>query len=561
MKLLSNRSWSWWLLLVATVPAYITILREGFFPMHDDLPVVRQYAMEECVRDLQIPCRWTKELGYGYGYPLMNFYPPLPYIVGLLPRAMGLSYLDTTKLLFVLSFILAAGFMARLGQVFFGRWGGIAAAIFYLYGPYRALDLYVRGDLNELWAMAFLPGAMWFGYKLVKRPSIEGVVTLGLSGATIILSHLGMLLIMVPAVIVWILIWLVLGGVERIKAAILPLAASAVVALGVSAFFIIPVIFEQQYVHVETLTIGYFNFLAHFVDLNQLFFSRFWDYGASVYGPNDGMSFQIGIGHWLVGLIAVLGVFLWRRRNRMQRVVVLFSVALFLVSAFMAHWKSTPIWLRMPKLEFLQFPWRFLSLVLFSVSLLTGGVVLVFRERWQGLVAATVFALSFILYEPYFMPRRWFGERTDALQFSGEVWQREITAGIFDYLPKWSKMPPKDPAPSDATLAGWMPVTARDKKSNIQVYVVDNQAAKSLPLVVNTFYYPGWSATVNGRQVLVESTSGNLGLMTLPVPSGVSEVSVLLKETPLRIRSDLVSLVSVVAISSYLLFWRKRPLD
>lgn len=560
MKLLNNKSWLWWLLLIATIPAYVTILREGFFPMHDDLPVVRQYAMEECVRDLQIPCRWTKELGYGYGYPLMNFYPPLPYIVGLLSRAMGLSYLDTIKFLFAISFILATGFMARLGQVFFGRWGGVVAAIFYLYGPYRALDLYVRGDLNELWATVFLPAAVWYGYKLVRRPSVVGAVALGLSVAMIVMSHLGMTLIMAPVVVVWILMWLVLHGVERVKKAILPLAVSTMVALGVSSFFIVPVVFEQQYVHVETLTIGYFNFLAHFINLNQLFLSRFWGYGSSVYGPNDGMSFQVGVGHWLVGLVALLGILFWREKGRMRLAVMIFCMFLFLGSAFMAHWKATPIWLRVPKLEFLQFPWRLLSLISFAVSLVAGGVVWLFKERWRWLVAAMALALNLILYEPYFQPLRWFGDRIDAKQFSGEIWQREITAGIFDYLPRWSKTPPKDPAPSDATLAGRLPVTARNKKSNAQTYVVDNRAAKSLPLVVNTFYYPGWSATVDGRQVKIESASGDLGLMTVLVPPGVNDVTLIFKETGLRMVADLVSFASLVVIAGYVV-WRRRWAD
>lgn len=92
MTALNNRSVVWWLLLLVTIPSYISLLRSGFFPIHDDLPVVRQYAVEVCLRDGQIPCRWTEELGYGYGYPLMNFYPPLPYLVGLIPRAMGLSF-------------------------------------------------------------------------------------------------------------------------------------------------------------------------------------------------------------------------------------------------------------------------------------------------------------------------------------------------------------------------------------------------------------------------------------------------------------------------------------
>src|SRR3989338_8506812 len=141
MSKLNNQSRLWWLLLIITIPSFLSLLRGGFFPMHDDLPVVRQYALEECLRDLQLPCRWTKELGNGYGYPLMNFYPPLPYVFGLVPRAMGLSYLDTVKLLFILSLVVSAGFMARLGNIFLGKWGGILAGGVFFFNPYPSLGL------------------------------------------------------------------------------------------------------------------------------------------------------------------------------------------------------------------------------------------------------------------------------------------------------------------------------------------------------------------------------------------------------------------------------------
>ena len=45
------------------------LLMPGYFPMHDDLQMMRQLEMDKCFRDGQIPCRWVPDMGYGYGFP------------------------------------------------------------------------------------------------------------------------------------------------------------------------------------------------------------------------------------------------------------------------------------------------------------------------------------------------------------------------------------------------------------------------------------------------------------------------------------------------------------
>lgn len=450
--------------------------------------------------------------------------------------------------------MISAGFIARLGQVFLGRWGGVAAAIFYLYVPYNAVDLYVRGDLNELWAMAFFPTILWFGYKLVVRPTVNNSLKLGIVYVGIVLSHLGMALIMTPVMIVWILVWLILVGKGKFRKLTGYFFLSGLLSAGLSAFFILPVIFEQQFVHVETLTIGYFNFLAHFVYLNQLFLSRFWGYGASVFGPNDGLSFQIGVGHWFFGGVALLGSVLWWRHNRKGIVMLLFASTVFVLSAFMTHWRATPLWLAIPQLAYLQFPWRFLALVSGVVSLMAAATILLLKESLRPWFVVFVFFLNVVLYGAYFRPRGWFSDRTDAAQFSGLIWQREAAAGIFDYLPKWSKEPPGSPAMSDVVRTDNVAVKTLSKLSNSQIYSVENTANISQPLIVNTLFYPGWVATVNGQVTsVVVPKKEPLGLISLMVPPGRSVIDLRFTETPLRLASDITSLLTLIVLASYLL--------
>src|SRR5258705_331342 len=109
------------ILLLTLLPAIAWLVQPGFFPMHDDLQPMRQLEMEKCMHDLQIPCRWVLDMGYGYGYPLFNFYPPLPYYVGELVRVFGFSFVDTVKVVGIIAFAITALGMYLLGREFWGR--------------------------------------------------------------------------------------------------------------------------------------------------------------------------------------------------------------------------------------------------------------------------------------------------------------------------------------------------------------------------------------------------------------------------------------------------------
>src|SRR3989344_5461144 len=89
---------SWWAIRPLTT--------SGFFPMHDDTQVGRVVAMGKALRNGQFPVRWVSDLGYGYGYPIFNFYGPLPYYIGGVLYAAGLSGLVATKIMMGLGLVL-----------------------------------------------------------------------------------------------------------------------------------------------------------------------------------------------------------------------------------------------------------------------------------------------------------------------------------------------------------------------------------------------------------------------------------------------------------------------
>src|SRR3989344_1819223 len=127
---ISTRPDFWFLALVvfAGLLAGRGLMGVGYFNMHDDLQMMRQLQMEKCFLDFQIPCRWVPDMGYGFGYPLFNFYPPLPYLVGQGIRLIGFSFTGAVKILFISSFVVSGITMYLLAKEFFGRLAGAVSA-------------------------------------------------------------------------------------------------------------------------------------------------------------------------------------------------------------------------------------------------------------------------------------------------------------------------------------------------------------------------------------------------------------------------------------------------
>ncbi len=540
------------ILLILILPAFSQILRPGYFPMHDDLQSLRQYEIDKCFSEGQIPCRWVLDMGYGYGYPLFNFYPPLPYLIGQAYRTVGLSYIDIVKAVGVTGFTLTALGMYLLAKQFWGRSGGLLSSLLYTYAPYHAVDFYVRGAMNEFWAMVLYPWLLLGIYQVLRSKQIRWFYVTIFSTAGLLLSHNPVLMISVPVFALWTFYWLFKTKAKNMFSLVL----AVLLGFSLASFFTLPVLFEQKYAHVETLVIGYFNYLGHFLDLRQMFINPNWGYGESIYGPGDTMSFFVGYLHWILPIVAVLfTAFNKKLRENKSLVFLLFLFVTY--SLFMAHRRSAPIWELFKPLEYLQFPWRFLTLGAFTTSLLSGAIVRVVNRQ----MTLVLFTLILLLNANFFHPRIWQSDMTDAKKFSGDKWRLLTTSGIFDYLPIYAPMPPADKAGDDINLiSGQGSVQGISKRTNYQEYLLNISSPEAVAELQN-FYFPGWQIWVNGiEQVIDPSRDPLLGRIQFDLSEGSSRVVAKFTNTPIRSIGDTLSLMSLAIIAlltaKYMYSWK-----
>lgn len=533
------------------------LLKPGYFSMHDDMQIMRIFQLDKCLKDGQIPCRWVPDLGYSYGYPLFNYYSPLPYYLGEFFHLLGFPIIDSVKLLFGLGFILSGIFMFFLAREFWGNLGGFLSAVFYIYAPYHAVDVYVRGAMAEHWGLVWFPLILLAVYKVIREKESKWILLLAASYGFLLLSHNIMSLLFSVVAFVWGVMWLVLTKNYK---KVVRLGIGVIWALFLAAFFLLPAIFEKKFVHTETMLMGYFNYLAHFVSLRQLFIKADWGWGASVYGTEDMMPFMIGTLHWgLVVINAVLAGLFWRKKKTLPLLGVIgFSTIFFFGSAFMTHARSTPIWLRIKVIEYLQFPWRFLGLVIFFASLSSGAIVMFLKSKplKYFLTVSLIVGLLFSI-RVFFQPERHY-DVTDKDRLSGEQWQLALTNAIFDYLPVYAQYPPAEEAPKvPQIISGQAEVNNFQKGTNWQKFGLEVKDEEEATIQLSLYDFPDWTVWVDGKEVKT-SHDNFLGLVTFKASQGIHQITVRLIDTPIRRASNLISLFSWLTLAGLVVIQKKR---
>lgn len=542
------------LLLAIAAPTVKNILRPGFFPMHDDIQAMRVMEMDKCIKDFQIPCRWVPDMGYGYGYPQFNYYGPLPYYLMEVFHLGGFGYLDSVKAGLVLLTLVSVFGMYLLGKSLWGSAGGMVSAILYTYAPYRALDFYVRGDIAELAALAIFPFLFWSVREILLGKK-KTVIWLAFSVAALLTSHNISTLIFTPILGLW-AIFIVLTNkgeiMPHLRERIIALIFGGIWGILLGAFFLIPAWFEKGYAHIETLLLGYFNYLAHFVSINQTLFSTYWNYGSSEPGPWDEIYLGTGFLHWIIPLISLLVLYVIRKKKEFR--TVLFLSVIGWASLFLTHEKSTFIWNYIQILSYLQFPWRFLIIATFVFSLAAGSLANIF-EKGKLTLLGIVFLASLFMYSGYFHPSKWLNI-ADSDKFSGQNWTLQQTISIFDYLPIFAKAPPGSAAPSKPVfIEGKGEISAGSIKSNSQEWDIKVES-KGAIIELPTFYFPVWKVSVDGKEVKIDYAN-DLGLIRFDMGAGSHKVTAKLTDTPVRTASNIATIVGFLLIPVYFVFKKK----
>lgn len=445
----------------------------GFFPTHDNVQVARVFEMGKVLKSGIFPVRVVPDLGYGYGYPIFNFYAPLAYYIGGVFILLGFDALLATKIMMALGVVLAGVFMYFLTREFFGELGGLVSGLFYLYAPYHAVDIYVRGDVAEFWAYAFIPLAFLGIYK-------KNILLGSIGFAAIVLSHNLTAMMVTPFLLIAILLNCYIAFKNKKFLILNPSSLILLLGLALSAFYWLPALLELKDTNVLSQIGGGADFRDHFVCLQQLWSSP-WGFGGSTKSCIDGLSFMIGKLHIFSVFSSILIlIYLKFKHKNLNDIYYLsiFAILGFFISVFLMLETSRFVWQTIPAMAFFQYPWRFLILASFFSSFLSGFAILFLKKTAANshfntlMYCSTVILVFFLLFFnlKFFVPQTIFP--VNSSDFTNERALKWTASKISDeYLPPRFKKPKSEKEVAKALLNIRVEETAIEKLSNVASFI------------------------------------------------------------------------------------------
>jgi hypothetical protein len=525
------------LIFLGIIPLF-DLFHSGLPITHDGQDHIARIAnFYQNLTDGNIIPRWAPNLNWGYGHPILMFLYPFPSYISSFFHFLGFSLVDSFKIVLGITFILSGIFMYLWVKEFLGTEGGLLGAFLYMFAPYRFVDLYVRGDIGEHVAFAFIPLVLYFILKLSKKKSFLYIAGGAISIAGLMLSHNAMVLMFFPIIILYILYLHFFSKTS--KNFLVNSLFLLILGFGISSFFWIPAFFEGKYTLRDIVTSG--EYKSRFVNFKNLI------YGPWSYGITGQFTVQIGILHLILTILALpASVFLYVRKNKLW----IFSLGLFLIlliSLFLMLPYSNFIWEKIRLLQKFQFPWRFLAISVFATSVI-GGLVLSILPKQYKLFALFIFLVGVFVFNKDYWHAKGFLVKPET--FYKGVYNSTTDTG--ESSPIWSvRFMEKRPRAHIEVISGKANIQETFRNSTKHEYIINSLGQARIK--ENTLYFPGWSVKVDGVPVSLQFQDPNSrGLMTFFIPQGKHVITVIFGETRLRLLADFLSVVSMILILWFL---------
>ncbi|MBI5620110.1 hypothetical protein HY950_04065 [Candidatus Gottesmanbacteria bacterium] len=486
-------------LLLAAAVILWPLTKSGFFVSDDgEWMIIRLSAFYQSFRDGQFPVRFLDRLNHGYGYPIANFlYPGFLYI-GSFIHLVGFSFVDSVKL------ILAGSVMGSAIFVFFwlrSKFTTIASfmgSLSFLFAPYLVFDLYARGSVGEV--LAFLAMAICL-YSIDRPARWIFPFAVGL----LLVSHNSLAFIFS----IFLCFYLI---VQKKRDYWIP----GIAGFGMAAFFWIPALLERRFVLFDTEIIA--RSASYFID--------------------NGKLLLINAVPFLAGVLIITNGTLRRKP------MVVFFLIVFATGTLFSTSLSASVWNIRWVSVLVQFPYRFLSVAILAGSWLVARLV----DRAS---AGMTVGLTLVFFVMWMIP---FWQITRGIvrveREEGYYTTNEATTTVADeYLPRWVSERPKSRAPKKLEFIEGKGVVSLQKVSTRRIEAAIEVTERGI-LRMNTIYYPGWGAELNGTPAHI-SYRNPMGLISIAVPKGVHRLIIEFRETPSRLLADVMSGISMIIAFSF----------
>ena len=492
----------------------------------------QQFA--DLFREGQLYPRWLPYSWGGLGSPNFYFYPPLFFwVTAVIDSATG-GTLSAERFvpLASLALLIAAGmamYCWLLSKVDQRR--AIIGAVAYMLAPYHLYDLYGRGALAEASAYAFVPLIMLSLARLGDNRTAF-LPLLAVAYCALLLSNLPAALLvtvfLIPPYVV-----LVARRSASPRRCVAQALVGGVLGLSLAAIYLVPAVALLPYISSQALSGSFYRPENWF----------FWHLHAGEMAGRMYFIVPICMAASVFGAATMMSA----RFDRAQR-EPLFWAGLTLIMVALIGGLVPPVW-QLPGLRFVQFPWRALLLVEFSVVTMLSTAASRPKNSLflPGVMALGVAYAVLGLIASHMIGRTWDHQR----QTTAEIRSRYLDAP--EYLPAGTRIE-QGQGPDDvrfelpkllsiARAANGAPVAAT--QANDGGLIVDVDSPAPTRLILRRSYFPHWQLHNAKGEAVPIVPEPRMKVVSFTVPAGRSRFTLEVGQAPYERAGELITWAAI----------------
>lgn len=524
-------------------------------PIH--ITFIAQYT--QALFDGNFPVVWLGGFA-NYGLPLGLFSHQFPLTIAAVVNKFLYNPLLTFEIFVLFGIFLSNIVFYKFLRIYFSLFSSLAGITLLTFSSYRITDIYIRGDMPEIFSGIFLGLILLGVYNLIQKKNIWGIIIIVLSYFALSLTHPMMLVTYSFLVIPYIIFllfsnketsWKLWGTSrvftkENIKITAM-LIFAILLGLSMASYFLIPLITETKYLyyglyktHLEALFLSWNNF-----------FNWEWFY----FYQNDiftrGQFISPGILEIILFTIGIAGLVWEIIRKRLRAIISIRDIAVIVafIVLFLTTSLSLPLYLHIPILSNIQFPWRMLSVFVFLPPIILAS----FLDKINKIyITFLIIFIICILRFPQVYGKNYTDYPLSTYYFT------TYNLSSVDMNTIWSGKTETYPVEKNKIdiISGEGKIISEDIHNAKRNYVID--AKSNLRLVDYTFYFPGWNVYVDGVKTPIEFQDPSYrGVITYTIPQGRHNISIVFEDTQIRRLGKILSII-FIALFGLLVFLRKK---
>lgn len=489
------------------------------------------------IRHGELPVVWMNSFA-NYGLPMGIFAHQITSYLGGVINLLVNDPTTSYNVLVFIAILLSNLFLYLFLRFYFSAWASFLGTFMFNFTPYRIFNIYVRGAMPEVFSAIFLPLILISLYILIVKRKSYAIFLLSLFVVGLALCHPMMLvvysLLFIPYLI-YLLITTNLAKNIKIKLFFISFFAMLLGVL-ICGYYILPLNFEIKYVyygfiknHIDTNT---YLKLSNFIDPRWYYFTN-----AEVFPRGHVVLFGL-----LESLIFGLGlvVILYKKiikKSKENVNILFFALVVSILLIFFTTRYSNIFFQNIFFLNNIQFPWRFLSGLIFLPAII---IAYVYDQYPRKLIIVVLVIFVAILSFPQLYGKNFNIYPKSSYYFSKEnahsILMNTIWSGKSEDYPNKKSQ--------GEIIEGNGKILSKNIKNSQRDYLID--AKTPLRIVDNTFYFPGWNAYIDGIKETIEfQNPDHRGVITFQVPAGKHDVKLRFEDTKIRLAGKMLTFFSL----------------